>query len=382
VSRKVVIAVGVASHPISAAGNTWLSINWALGFREAGWDVWLVEAIDSKKCVDGAWEPAPFERSANRAYWERITGEFGFRDRATLLVDDGAPNLAALRDFASASDVFLNISGHFKSEAVAFPNARKVYLDVDPAFTQVWAASYNCDMNFAAHDYFFSVGMRLGRPGTFAPTCGIDWQPLFPPVVMKEWPFEPRERFDRFTTVAHWQGYDNSEWQGKWFTGKREEFNKVVEFPRAIGAPMEIATALPAHESELGPFRAGGWRLSEAGEICATMSGYRDYLRRSSAEFSVAKGGYVLSQTGWVSDRSACYAALGRPVVVQDTGLAEVLPLGRGFHAFHTTEEAEAACRRVIADFPTQQRAARELAEEFFASDRVIASLTSRIGLA
>jgi hypothetical protein len=376
---KIVVAVGIASHPISAAGNTWNSLNWALGFRELGWDVWVVEAISSDRCVDASWQRVPPETSANVAYWNEITGKFGLAPRATLLIDGKAGNLADLRDFAREADLFLNLSGHFKSDAVSFPRAVKIYQDGDPAFSQVWADSYGVDMNFAAHDRFVTAGLRLGAPDTFAPTCGIDWIPTFPPVVLKYWPVEYHETFDRFTSVAHWEGYKSSEWRGEWFHGKREEFHKFTDVPRNVSRPIELAMHVTAHEAELAPFREGGWRFVEAAPICSEIDAYGAYIRGSSAEFSVAKGGYVLSRAGWFSDRAVCYAASGRPLVAQDTGVGNLLPIGEGFHPFSTPQEAIAACERVIADFPAQQRAARALAEEYFDSNKVITRLLNRL---
>jgi len=376
---KIVVAVGIASHPISAAGNTWNSLNWALGFRELGWDVWIVEAVKSTGCIDGNWKPTPFEQSANLAYWREITAKFDLTARATLLVDGAAPNLAEFRDFAAEADLFLNLSGHFQSDAVEFPRAVKIYQDGDPAFTQVWVESYGVDMHFAAHDRFITAGLRLGQPGVFSPTCGIEWLPTFPPVVLKYWPGEFHETFDRFTSVAHWEGYKSSEWRGEWFHGKREEFQKFTTVPSRVSRPIELATHVTAHESELGPFREGGWQFVEAAPICGTLDAYAAYLRGSSAEFSIAKGGYVLSRAGWFSDRAVCYAASGRPLVAQDTGVGASLPVGEGFHSFRTPEEAVAACERVIADYPAQQRAARALAEEYFDSAKVIARLLDRL---
>ena len=376
---KIVIGVGIASHPISAAGNTWNSLNWALGFRELGWDVWIVEAIRGDKCVDEKWQRVPVEQSANLAYWRAITAQFGFAGCATLLIDGAAPELDAFRDFCAEADLFLNLSGHFQSDAVSFPKAVKIYQDGDPAFSQVWVDSYGVDMHFAAHDRFVTAGLRLGRPGTFAPTCGIEWIPTFPPVVLRYWPYSPQENFDRFTSVAHWEGYKSSEWRGEWFHGKREEFQKFTNVPRLVSRPIELATHVATHEAELGPFREGGWRFTEAAPICSTLDAYAAYIRGSSAEFSIAKGGYVLSRAGWFSDRGVCYAASGKPLVAQDTGLGGLLPVGEGFHPFSTPQQAIAACERVIADFPAQQRAARALAEEYFDSAKVIARILDRL---
>ena len=275
--------------------------------------------------------------------------------------------------------MFLNLSGHFQSDAVAFPKALKIYQDGDPAFSQIWVESYGVDMHFAAHDRFVTAGLRLGQPGEFAPTCRLEWIPTFPPVVLKYWPCAPQADFGRFTSVAHWEGYKSSEWRGEWFHGKREEFHRFPDVPRSVAAPIELATHVATHEAELGPFRAGGWQFTEAAPICATLDAYGTYLRGSSAEFSIAKGGYVRSRAGWFSDRAVCYAASGKPLVAQDTGIGDLLPAGEGFHPFSTPEEAAAACARVIDDFPAQQRAARALAEEHFDSAKVLTRLLDRL---
>jgi hypothetical protein len=376
---KIVIGVGLASSPISSTGLAWNFLNWVLGFRELGWDVWMTEAISSKKCVDAAWRSVPVEQSANLAYWNMVVDRFGLADRATLLIDDHAPELDRFRDFCAEADLFLNLSGHFRSEAVSFPKALKIYQDGDPAFTQVWVESYGVDMHFAKHDRFITAGTRLGQPGVFAPTCGIEWIPTFPPVVLEHWPFTPQENFDRFTSVAHWEGYKSSEWRGEWFHGKREEFLKFTNVPRSVSRPIELATHVTTHESELGPFREGGWKFVEASPICSTLDAFGDYLRGSSAEFSIAKGGYVISRAGWFSDRGVCYAASGKPIVAQDTGVDDLLPRGEGYHPFSTPAEAVAACERVISDFPAQQRAARALAEEYFDSKKVLTRLLDRL---
>lgn len=376
---KIVIGVGIGAQPISAVGIAWTAMNWPLGFRELGWEVWLVEALDSTRCIDSEWNAVPFAGSANEAHWAEMMRAFGFQDRSTLLVDGAAANLEELRDFAAEADVFLNYSGHFQSPAVEFPRAVKVYLDGDPAFSQTWVESYDCDMNFAAHDRFVTVGTAWDSADRFAPDCGIEWVPTFPPVTLRYWPFQPQAEFGRFTTIAHWEGYKNVEWRGEWFTGKREEFQRFVDVPRGVSRPVELTMHVDDHRLELDPFREAGWNFREAREVCGSLENYANYVRDSSAEFSVAKGGYVLSKAGWFSDRSVCYAAMGRPLVLQDTGVSRLLPVGEGYHAFTTPVEAVAACERVIGDCANQQRAARRLAEEFFASDVVLPKLLDRL---
>ena len=189
-AKKIIIGVGIASHPISAAGNTWAFLNWVLGFREIGWEVWIVESIESSKCVDQNWQSTSFEKSENRKYWETILEQFLLADQSTLWVDEKAVNEKEVQQFARDADLFLNISGHFKNKKLEMPKAKKIYLDLDPAFTQIWAEVYGSDMNFAGHDIFFSVGTLLGKEGSRAPTCGLTWHPTFPPVVLSYWPYQ------------------------------------------------------------------------------------------------------------------------------------------------------------------------------------------------
>jgi len=378
-SGKIVIAVGVAAQPISAVGITWTGMNWPLGFRDLGWDVWIVESLAGGRCVDPHWNNVPAPQSANVAHWNRMMSAFDFQDRSTLLIDDQAGNLPDFRDFAAGADIFLNLSGHYRSKAAEFPKAIKVYHDGDPAFSQIWTECYACDMNFAAHDRFVTVGTRWKTPTRFAPDCGIEWIPAFPPVTLSYWPFAPQETFDRFTTIAHWEGYKNVEYKEQWFCGKREEFIRMLDVPSRVSRPIELAMDVHAHEWELPPFRDKGWLFVESSGPCSTLDAYASYIRNSSAEFSVAKGGYVLSNGGWFSDRSVCYAAMGRPLVLQDTGVSALLPCGEGYHPFRTPDEAAAACERVIGDFPNQQRLARRLAEEVFNSRVVLPDLLNRL---
>lgn len=380
--RKAVICVGIAAYPISGAGIAWFYLQWILGFRELGWDVWIVEELRSGKCVDANWKPCAFESSANRRHWESVLRRFGLEDYSSLLVDGKAVNFAEAQRFANDADIFLNISGHFKNRNLPTPRAKRIYLDLDPGFTQIWAEVYKSDMNFAGHDAFFTVGTRLGEEGCRAPTCGIQWQPTLPPVVLKHWPFEPQKTFQKFSTVAHWHGYSWCEWQGEWYKGKSEEFAKFVELPKHVNAKLEIATEVTTQSGELEAFADAGWNLIEAKGVCDSLENCERYIRESSAEFSAAKGGYIVSQGGWFSDRSVCYLASGRPVVLQETGISHKVPTGTGLHTFRTLDEAAKCCHQVVHNFDAEQRAARKLVEQYFASEVVIPKMLERVGVA
>ena len=95
-------------------------------------------------------------------------------------------------------------------------------------------------------------------------------------------------------------------------------------------------------------------------------------MQQSWAEFSVAKGAYVETSSGWFSERTARYLASGRPALVQDTGFSRTLPVGEGLLAFRTLEEAVAGARQIATDYERHRTAARRIAEEFFDSDKLL----------
>ena len=103
--RRVVIGVGIASYPLHAAGNTWAFLQWVLGFRAAGWDVWMVEDVASSKCIDPHGQKCIPAVSANLSHWKAIVAEFGLKDRATLLIDGQSPELPDLLRFAHDSEI-------------------------------------------------------------------------------------------------------------------------------------------------------------------------------------------------------------------------------------------------------------------------------------
>src|SRR5271156_4505548 len=128
--------------------------------------------------------------------------------------------------------------------------------------------------------------------------------------------------------------------------------------------------------------RALGWTIHEAGVVLPDFRRYREFLRTSKAEWSVAKHGYVAARTGWFSCRTACYLALGLPAVVQETGWSEFIPAGDGLLAFSTLEEAVDAIADINDHYAEHQAAARAIAEQYFDAKKVCADLLVQAGLA
>jgi hypothetical protein len=136
-----------------------------------------------------------------------------------------------------------------------------------------------------------------------------------------------------------------------------------------------------AEVSDLELLRANGWVLADPAVVARDPWSYRDYVQGSKAELMIAKNMYVRARSGWVSDRSLCYLASGRPVVAQETGFSELYPTGAGLFGFSEPDEALSAIEMVASDHARHSRAARELAQEHFDSDRVISRLLENLGV-
>ena len=377
--KRAVVGVGVAGFPKNAAGNSWAFLQWATGLREMGWDVWIVESLKAKELVDREGKPSRLTDSHNLAHWKSFLADLDWDTQATLLVDGEATEERGLREFAQGADLFLNLSGHFKRQDLVAGAAARVYVDLDPAFTQIWAKVYGSPMNFAGHNAFWSVGLSMGR-GAVVPDTGHAWKPVLPPVCRRYWSGEAAGKpkgpaaalaQGKWTTITHWYGYAAVEWQGRSYGNKSEEFAKLKNWPGRAGLRPRVVTDLGPGE-ERSSFEEAGWEFLEPAGICSDWKEYRAFLAASRGEFSPAKSGYLTAETGWFSDRSVLYLSLGRPVLLQETGWSKWLPAGSGLVAFRTPEEAAERAREIEADYPRHAKAAEELAREHLTSEKAI----------
>jgi hypothetical protein len=309
--------------------------------------------------------------------------DFGFDGRYCILYDGGtnASGLRPeeLREVVEGADLLLNIGARLPAESPLLRIPRRVYVDLDPGFTQIWA--HQIDMGLRNHDFFFTVGQNVGRPGFKIPTLGIDWSPTLPPVVLDLWPAHVDASCERVSTIADWRGSQYARFESELYAGKREEFIRFLELPRRAQRPIEVALNIGQHDYEdLGVLLRNDWFVRDPYLYAGNLESYQEFIRFSRAEFSVAKGGYVKSGCGWLSDRTACYLASGKPAVVQSTEFEWRLPTGTGLLTFRTVEEAVEALETIEQDYLSHARAARQIAEQHFDSDRVLGLLLERAG--
>jgi hypothetical protein len=373
VSAPAVIVSGMIAATPWQGGATWAVLQYLLGLQRLGCDVHFLEPVDSASpAVDTV------------AYLRAVMDRFGLTDCWALIPADGAEPVGLSRgevgDLARSADVLLSVSGMLTDPDVMEGVPVRVYLDLDPVFTQLWHAAEGVDMRLDGHTHFVTVADAIGEPGNPIPTCGREWLPTLPPVVPDEWPVANELTRDALTTVGHWRSYGSIHHEGIQYGQKAHSLRPLIDLPRRTRSRFELALAIDPDESgDLEALAEHGWTLVDPGRVARSPDDYRRFVQGSWAEFGLAKSGYAVSDSGWFSDRSACYLASGRPVIAQDTGFARRLPTGEGLFAFATADDVLAAIDALRADYERHRLAAREIAVAHLDSDRVLGSLLEQV---
>ncbi|MBZ5609850.1 MAG: hypothetical protein LAP38_16435 [Acidobacteriia bacterium] len=399
--RTIVVVGTMGTHPY--AGMAWMHMQITGGLRRLGHNVYYME-------VTSTWPYDPIRRRKVRdsnytlSYVARVAAEFGLSDRWAYrrsYLDNEWFGLGRRRakELLRDADAVFNVSGATllrTREDLDVGNL--IYLGTDPVICEI--GFHNGDDIWKKvveqHDLFATYGENIGKP-----QCSIPPLPLLKartrqPVLLDLWEAGDPQRAE-FTTVCNWRqdGLD-LDFHGEIYRwSKHSEFLKVIDLPLLTSQPIELAMGLnPGDPGRGEAVRAigmttqerclldtNGWHLADAHAFTADVWPYRDYIKASRGEFTVAKDQNVRLRSGWFSERSACYLAAGRPVVTQDTGFGDVLPTGEGLFAFKTTEEAAAALEAINSDYPHHSRAARAIAEEYFRAETVLEKLMNDLGL-
>lgn len=381
-TKLTILLSGMIAAVPQQGGATWAVLQYLLGLKRLGHEVYFVEQLP-----EAALRPSevPLVRSINAAYFRQVAAEFGFEQSSALLLAGthqtvGLP-YADLRQSARRADVLINISGMLTDETLMRDIPLRVYLDLDPAFVQLWHAAQGIDMRFAGHTHFVTIGLAIGGPGCDVPTCGRCWITTLQPVVLARWPVAGRVTYDALTTVANWRGYGSIEHAGVFYGQKAHALRQFIDLPMLTEEQFMLALAIHPDESrDLAALASNGWHLLEPTRVACTPADYQRFIQGSKAEFGIAKSGYAAARCGWFSDRSVCYLASGRPVIAQETGFSRFLPTGAGLFAFETRDGVLASIEALKCDYPRHSLAARAIAEEHFDSDKVLTRLLQRIG--
>ena len=383
--KSIAVAGSLAQRP-GHGGHAWVFLQYLLGFRRLGWDVLFLDRLEPKMCRDDSGRPCSIEDSYNLKYFLEVMQRFGLADAFALLCERGSRCIGRSRqdvlDHLRRSACVINVMGFLDDEEILAAAPLRVFLDIDPGFGQMWHDLGLADV-FRGHDSFITIGSNIGQARCTIPTCGLSWIKTPQPIVLNYWPRQENAGGEFITSIASWRGpFGPIEYQGRTYGLRVHEFRKFFELPRVTGQRFQLALDIDEAEvRDRTQLHANDWALVDPREVAGTPWAYQSYVQNSRAEFMAAKNMYVQSQSGWFSDRSICYLASGRPVLAQDTGLQGLYPTGEGLITFRTLEEAAAGAEELKRDYPHHCRAARDLAEAVFDSDKVLSRLLANLGI-
>jgi hypothetical protein len=356
-------------------GQAWAVLQYLLGLRALGHDVYYLEDCGRSSWVY-VWEKEEWTHELDypAAYVHACLAPYGFGDR-WIYRDNyrslGLP-LPQFLDLCPSADLLLMRAVPFWTwrKEYELPR-RRAFIDVDPGFTQITLA--NGDQGWVEGvgkaDRRFTFGQRLGAPDCPIPSAGGLWLRTLPPVFLPEWPAVPGDA-THFTSLMRWQGFREVNYNGVSYGQRDKEFPQFLQLPASTTQKFCIAQMGTQPELLL----RHGWETVHGELISRTPDAYRQFIQNSRAEFSIPKNGYVKMRGGWFSDRSVCYLASGRPVLIEDTGL-DWLPVGEGLLTFSDLPTALAGVEQINANYPRHRQAARKLAESVFATEKVLPPL-------
>jgi hypothetical protein len=367
---KIILAGTIGRSGLG--GQAWASLQYLLGFRALGHEVYYLE-----DCGDTTWvwdwekEEWNYNLAYPSAYVHSCLAPFGLGENWIYRTDSDSRGLPLdrFKEICATADLLIMRATPLWSWRKEYEGPRRrAFLDVDPGFTQVTLA--NGDQGWLAGinraERRFTLAQRIGASDCPIPQTGGPWIPTLPPVFLPEWPVTGSTA-THFTSIMRWQGFRDVTHQGVAYGQRDQEFPNFLELPAATTQKFRIAQ-MGAKREEL---ESHGWEVVPGEKISRTASSYRGFIQQSRAEFSVPKNGYVKMRGGWFSDRSVCYLASGRPVVISDTGL-DWLPVGKGLLTFTNPAEAAEAVAQINAEYEAHQHGARALAENVFATDQVL----------
>ncbi|HEX2551760.1 MAG TPA: hypothetical protein VHK64_09225 [Nocardioidaceae bacterium] len=367
-TRVVVGAYRVASLA-RAAGHFWMYAQYVDGLRRVGCDVWWLEELPATS------DPGA-DQSRIQTLRERLR-PLGLAERILLYRWEGGPDPTYLTHSARRAEQVLAraellLNFHYEMRPALLARFRRTALvDIDPGMLQLWWR--RGDLQVQQHDRYFSIGESIDDV-----VPGVSWVHSPPVVSLDLWPYQPGPTGAAFTSVSSWssRAYVALADGTMIDTNKRLSYLDLADLPQRTQQTLELATVLgPGEEEDRSLLEGLGWSVRDATEVAGTPETYQRYIQRSRGELGCAKPAYVLLRNAWVSDRTVCYLASGKPAVVQDTGPSSYLPDGCGLLRFSTVDEAAAALDEVAAHYEQHCRAAREIAEACFSATGVVTRL-------
>jgi len=386
--RPKIVFLGMMTK-IPVAGAVWGCMHYLEGLRRLGYDVYYVEAHARTPSMfmlteedDGSGKAAKFIDDVMRRF--DLAGKWCFH----ALHDDGrcyGLSESELQALYREADLIVNYHGGTVPLPEHYATDRLIYLETDPVEMQIELYERKPDtLEFLKpHKAIFTWGLNYYQPDCRVPLPDdFHFEPLPPCVVCDLWEPFAQPNGENFTTIGNWkQPWRDVVFRGETYTwSKHFEFLKFLDLPQRTAQPFELGLASyePADQQMLESY---GWKIRPALDFSTDLDQYRDYIGRSRGEFTVCKDQNIRLRSGWFSERSAQYVCAGKPVITQETGFSNVLPVGQGIFGFSTMEEILAAVDAINADYPAASRAAAQIGRDVFDYQVVLKKLLGDLGM-
>lgn len=374
---NIVVAGFIVGGPLG--GLVWHHLQYVIGLQAMGHNVMFVEdSTDHPCCYHPHTHGFSNDASYGLAFISKVFLQFGLQNQWAYFKYSTntwyGKTLQQVKQFTETADLFLNLSGFNPLRDLFLKIPIRIFLDTDPVFTQIRNLTEPTAFETAKrHNRFLSFGENFGKPGCCIPNDGFNWQPTRQPVYMDAWAVTEGDKNARWTTVMQWDSYKVRRYNGQAYGMKSASFDAYFSLPGKIVDQFELAIGSATVPKE--KLSTAGWHIVNPVAVTIAPATYQQFIQQSKGEWSVAKHGYVASNSGWFSERSTCYLASGRPVVVQDTGLAAVIETGRGLFSFTSPDEAVAAIETINSNYTAHCKYAREIAAGYFSYSKVLSAL-------
>ncbi len=354
-------------------------MQYVLGLADLGHDVYFIEDSDDyPSCYDPLRNVTDADPTYGLEFAQRTFTTLGLANRWAYYDSHTnrwrGPCADRAIGICQSATLLLNVSGVNPLRPWLTDTPTRIFIDTDPALTQIrHLTDPEARKRALAHTAFFSFAENIGQSGVNVPDDGLPWRSTRQPIVVDAWPTTPGRRDGKFTTVMQWESIPAVTHGGVRFGMKSDSFGPYFNLPKMVSDVFELA--LGSRTAPRSLLRRNGWGIRDSRWPTRDVCTYQRYIQRSKAEIGIAKHAYVISRSGWFSERSACYLASARPVVAQDTGFPMWLPQGEGLIAFGSPDEAVAGIADVDARYESHCEAARELVHEYFDSRKVLSRL-------
>ena len=373
--NKICLAASTLYYP-KGGGHLWAYLNWALGLKSNGYEIIWLEGIANTKL-----------HSDNIFYLNTLKNKllkFGITQIAFWHWDLEKPHhqvydgFSRIEEIATGCEFILN-QNYSMPDRIIKLFRKSVLLDIDPGLLQMWISKSQIKMY--PHDIYFTIGETVGAAGALFKSGGIKWNYIPPCISLEHWPIVSEKNDDRYTTITHWQMKIWEEDNGILYNNeKRAGFLPYLQLPNHTSQKLELAICLSEEELEEKQMLSKlGWNVVDSHIVSATPEDYQKYIQLSKGEFSCAKPSCIRLQNAWISDRTICYLASGKPAIIENTGRSRFLPDREGVLRFSNFTEALQCIEDANLNYDFHAIRARKLAEEYFSATKVASKLIEKV---